>query len=81
VHTETAGLRGRSSLPKKKPYLAAAVIPVLSSQRLKPGDRTADIFDPSTMAQSAVQVEVIGREDIQVMGQPLAATHQREPEE
>jgi hypothetical protein len=26
------------------------------------------------MAQSAVQVEVIGREDIQVMGQPLAAT-------
>jgi hypothetical protein len=42
---------------------------------LKPGDRYSfDIFDPSTMAQSAVQAEVVAREDIQVMGQPLAAT-------
>jgi len=76
VHTETAGAAHNveTSL-KKKPYLAAAVLPALSSQRLKPGDRYSfDIFDPSTMAQSAVQAEVIGREDIQVMGQPLAAT-------
>jgi hypothetical protein len=42
---------------------------------LKAGDRYRfDIFDPSTMGQAAVQAEVIGREDIQVMGQPLAAT-------
>jgi hypothetical protein len=76
VHTETAGAGRSVAIPlKKKPYLTAAIIHALSSQRLKPGERYSfDIFDPSTMSQAAVQAEVIGREDIAVGGNLLAAT-------
>jgi hypothetical protein len=76
VRTETAGAGRNIEIPlKKRPYLTAAIIPALSPQRLKPGERYSfDIFDPSTMSQTAVQAEVIGREDISVMGNPLAAT-------
>ncbi|MGE5256809.1 MAG: transglutaminase-like domain-containing protein [Hyphomicrobiales bacterium] len=76
VYTETAGAARKVEIAlKKKPYLAAAAIHALSAQRLRPGDQYSfDIFDPSTMAQSAVQAEVIGREDIQLMGSTLAAT-------
>jgi hypothetical protein len=76
VQTATAGVRRTVEIPmKKRPYLTAAVIHALSSQGLKAGDRYRfDIFDPSTMGQAEVQAEVIGREHIQVMGHPLAAT-------
>jgi len=76
MHTETAGAGRNVEIPlKNRPYLTAAVIHALSAQRLKPGDRYSfDIFDPSTMSQAAVQAEVIGREDIPVMGNPLEAT-------
>jgi hypothetical protein len=76
VQTETAGDSRTLEVPlKKKPYLTSAVIHALSFQSLKAGDRYLfDIFDPSTMGQTEVQAEVIGREDIQVMGQPQPAT-------
>jgi hypothetical protein len=76
VDTETTGAGRNAEIPlKKRPYLTAAIIHALAAQRLTPGDRYSfDIFDPATMSQTAVQAEVIGREDIPVMGSPLAAT-------
>jgi len=79
VQTEAAGDRRMVEVPlKKKPYLTAAVIHALSFQSLKAGDRYSfDIFDPSTMGRTEVQAEVVGREDIQVMGRPRPATRIR----
>jgi hypothetical protein len=76
VHTETAGAGRNLEIPlQNRPYLTAAIMPALSTQGLKPGERYRfDIFDPATMGQSTVQAEVIGREDILVMGNPLTAT-------
>jgi hypothetical protein len=75
VHTETAGARRRIDLPlNRKLYLPAAVLYALSPGQLKPGDRYAfDIFDPATLGQAAVQLEVVERETIQVMGAELPA--------
>jgi len=79
VQTEAGGGRRTLEIPlKKKPYLTAAVIHALSSQSLNAGDRyTFDIFDPSTLSQAEVQAEIIGREDIPVMGHPQPATRIR----
>jgi hypothetical protein len=76
VHTETAGAGRKVEIPlNSRPYLTAAVPRALSAQRLKPGDRYGfDVFDPSTMGRTTVQAEVIGREDIPVMGSPFTAT-------
>jgi hypothetical protein len=76
VVTETAGARRTLDVPlKSKTYLTGAVIYALSSQSLKAGDRYGfDLFDPSTLGQTTVQVEVVGREEIHVMGKPHAAT-------
>jgi hypothetical protein len=75
VHTETAGARRRVELPlKRKPFLPAAVLYAMSPAQLKPGDRyTFDIFDPATLGQAAVQLEVVERETLQVMGAERAA--------
>lgn len=79
VRTEAAGDRRALEIPlKNKPYLTTAVIHALSAQRLKPGDRYRfDIFDPSTMGQSEVEAEIVGREELQVMGGPQPATRIR----
>jgi hypothetical protein len=76
VHTDTAGARRKIDVPlQKRPYLAAAIIDSLSTEHLESGDRYRfDIFDPALMAQSSVQVEVIGQEDIEVMGSRIPAT-------
>lgn len=70
VHTDTAGVRRRTELPVKgRIYLPAAVLAALPAERLKPGDRYAfDIFDPATLGQSAVQLEIVEREAIEVSG-------------
>jgi hypothetical protein len=77
--TEAAGARRTVEIPlKKKIYLTASVIQALSSLALKPGDRYEfDVFDPSSMVQVTVQAEVIGREEIQVMGTPHPASRLR----
>ena len=47
----------------------------MSATELKIGDRyTFDIFDPATMGQTPVTVEVIGRETLQIMGVNQPAT-------
>jgi hypothetical protein len=76
VHTETAGASRKIDVPlQKRPYLTATIIDTLSMEHLKSGDRYRfDIFDPALMAQTAVQAEVIGQEEIPVMGTRIPAT-------
>jgi hypothetical protein len=71
VHTETAGARRRLDLTLNgRLYLPSAVLYAFEPRQLKPGDRYAfDIFDPATLGQAPVQLEVVERETIQVMGE------------
>jgi Transglutaminase-like superfamily len=68
--------RRRFNVPfKAKPYLLAGVVDAVASTRLRPGDKFAfEIFDPATMGQETVDVEVIGPETIDVMDRKQPAT-------
>jgi hypothetical protein len=76
VRTKSAGVSRKADIPlKAKPYLLPAVTAAMSAAELNTGDKYAfDIFDPATMGQAAVIVEVIGKEDLQVMGDIQSAT-------
>jgi transglutaminase-like putative cysteine protease len=76
VVTETAGDRRRIEIPlERRPHPAAALIDALSAADLRAGARyTFDVFDPTSLAPVSVQAEVIGREDIQVLGAGVPAT-------
>jgi hypothetical protein len=76
IHTETTGHRRSIDVPlKKRVYLTATLVDRLHGENLQPGDRyTFDVFDPASMAQTAVTAEVIGREQIQVGGETVPAT-------
>jgi hypothetical protein len=76
VRTSSAGTSREADIPlKAKPYLLSAITAAMSATELKTGDKyTFDIFDPATMGQTAVIVEVIGREDLRVMGKAQSAT-------
>ena len=76
VRTEAAGDRRSIEVPVPPGITpAAAVIDALAMADLKPGNRyTFDVFDPAALAQIPVLVEVIGPEDVPVMGQSVPAT-------
>jgi hypothetical protein len=76
VRTESAGTSREADIPlKAKPYLMPAVTAAVSVAKLAAGDKYAfDIFDPATMGQTTVVVEVLGKEDLQVMGTRHSAT-------
>ena len=76
VRTISAGTSREADIPlKAKPYLLPAVRAAMSAADLTTGDKYAfDIFDPATMGQTAVMVEVIGQEDLQIMGDTHSAT-------
>jgi len=76
IHTETSGSRRKIEVSlKKKIYLTATLLDRLQGESLKPGDRyTFEVFDPASMAQTAVQAEVIAREEIQMAGTRVPAT-------
>ena len=60
---------------KAKPYLLAGVVDAVASTDRRPGDKFAfDIFDPATLGRETVDVEVIGRETIEVMNRKQPAT-------
>ena len=55
---------------KTKPYLLAAITTAVAAAELNPGDKyTFDIFDPATLGQSPVIIEVIGDEDLHIAGE------------
>ncbi len=76
VRTKSAGTSRKADIPlKAKPYLLPAVTAAMSAAALNTGDKYAfEIFDPATMGQAQVIVEVIGKEDLQVMGEIQSAT-------
>jgi len=76
VRTKSAGTSRRTDIPlKAKPYLLPAITAALAASELNTGDRYSfDIFDPATMGQSPVTVEVMGREDVEIMGDQSSAT-------
>jgi len=60
---------------KKKPYLTAGVIGAVGAMQTKPGDAYLfDVFDPTTMGQQTVRVDVVGPEKISVAGRSVEAT-------
>jgi len=76
VNSASAGSNRRMEIRlKNKPYLLAAITSALAAVELKAGGKYAfDIFDPATMGQATVIVEVIGKEDISIAGSQKTAT-------
>jgi hypothetical protein len=59
---------------KGRLYLPGAVLYALPAAQLTPGDRYAfEIFDPSSLGQASVQLEVVERETLQVGGAEVPA--------
>jgi hypothetical protein len=76
VRTDSAGTSRRTDITlKAKPYLLPAITAALAAAELNTGEKyTFDIFDPATLGQAPVIVEVMGREQIEIMGAQTSAT-------
>jgi hypothetical protein len=76
VSTRSAGdSREMKVKLKEKPYMFAGILNAVTATRPKSGDRFVfQIFDPGTMAQQPVHVEVIGQEQLELMGEQRQAT-------
>ena len=60
---------------KEKPYMFAGILSAVTATRPGSGDKFVfHIFDPGTMAQQPVHVEVIGQEQLELMGEKQEAT-------
>jgi hypothetical protein len=58
-----------------KPYLLAGITSALAAVDLNTGNKYAfHIFDPATMGQTPVIVEIMGQENISIAGDPQPAT-------
>lgn len=75
VHTESTGDTRTVEVPlASRPYLAAGVYDAIWAAGAEPGTRrTVPVFDPATMGQEPVTVEVIGTEPVTVMGKTVQA--------
>ena len=76
INTASAGSTRRMEIKlENKPYLLAGITSALAAVELKDGDKYAfHIFDPATMGQTPVIIEVIGQEDISIAGSQKPAT-------
>ncbi len=76
VRTSSAGNSRKTDIPlSAKPYLLPAVTAAVSAAQLNTGNQyTFDIFDPATMGQTPVIVEVLGNESLQILGEEQPAT-------
>ena len=76
VETDSGGGRGRIDIPAAggiRPV--AALADALARADLAPGTRyELEVFDPAAMARVPVIAEIIGPEEIEVMGAPVTAT-------
>jgi hypothetical protein len=70
LFTGKRGLEQKIDFPiEKKTYLSVGILEALIHENLKPGDsRTLYIFDPTTVTQRPVKVDVLSEETIQIMG-------------
>jgi hypothetical protein len=76
VQTRSAGSQRSTEVRlKKKPYLLGGITAALRTAELNAGDKyTFDVFDPTTMGQAPVSVEIVGREDVQIGDDSKPAT-------
>ena len=76
INSAGAGSARRMEIKlKNKPYLLAGITSAIAAVELKAGNKYAfDIFDPATMGQTPVIIEVIGQEDISIAGSQKPAT-------
>jgi len=70
LFTGKRGLEQKIDFPiGKKTYLSVGILEALIHENLKPGySRTLHIFDPTTVTQRPVKVDVLSEETIQIMG-------------
>jgi len=76
VRTESAGTSRNFKIQlKNKPYLVTGLVHAIGALNLKQGNQvTFDIFDPVSMGQQPVNISVVGREVIGIMGTDRKAT-------
>lgn len=76
IQTTSVGTSRKTDIKlNAKPYLLSGINAAIASAELNIGDKYAfDVFDPATMGQSRMTAEVIGKEDIQIMGEKTSAT-------
>ena len=76
INSASAGANRRMQIRvKNKPYLLAGITSAMAAIKLKAGDKYAfDIFDPATIGQTPVIVEIIGQENITIAGSQKKAT-------
>ena len=66
----------RTEIPvARKPYLAAGVIGAIGAMQTTPGETYQfEVFDPTTMGQQTVRVDIVGPEPVTVAGEQRQAT-------
>ena len=76
VNTSSSGSKRRMEIQlENKPFLLAGITAAIAAAELETGNKyTFDIFDPATMGQTPVVVEVAGREDVTIAGGRKSAT-------
>ena len=76
VTTESAGSRRSLDIPiTEKLYLFNGIMDAIAATDLKPGQKYVfNIFDPASMGQAAVIVEIIGEELVEIRGFNQSAT-------
>ena len=76
INSASAGSKRRMEIRlKNKPFLLAGITSAIAASELKVGDKYAfDIFDPATMGQTPVIVEVMGTDTITIAGSQKSAT-------
>jgi hypothetical protein len=76
IETRSAGDHRQIEIEiEDKPYMLAGLLNAVSAARPGTGDKFVfHIFDPGTMAQQPVYVEVMGQEQLELLEKPVAAT-------
>ncbi len=74
THSSGAGQQRKIRL-KEKPHIAAGILQAVINAGLGPGDRMVfNVFDPATMGQEKIGVEILEKEEMENMGITTAAT-------
>jgi hypothetical protein len=76
INSASAGSKRRMEIRlKNKPFLLAGITSAIAAAEFEAGDKYAfDIFDPATMGQTPVIVDVMGQEHITIAGSQKSAT-------
>jgi hypothetical protein len=75
VRTEASGATQTFKIPvKEKPFLSSGILQALANHHPAPGDSfTYSVFDPAQMSSQPIQIRVVKKEDIFIMGKNVSA--------